>query len=348
MTEWYYSDAQRQQHGPVGSEELASLHGRGLLAPDSLVWREGLSAWMLWREIMHEVVSGTTSPSTVIPAAPADTEAAATADPFAAPAPADADPFAIAEPSPAPAAPTGGDDAFRPYAIAEASPYAPPRASVAGRDAGYVAGGRVVHAGLWKRLAASVIDSFVTTILTYALLIPLMLISFGSMGAMGAMGTDGDSPFAAGASVAMMLLMYPIMFAIPSLYFGWMQSSSTQASLGKMAIGIKVVRGDGTRVSFWRAFLRSLFYVVFGAVTCGLGVLISGLMAALTERKQALHDMVCDTLVVDKHAFTEHPEWQREELGVVTIVILVLFALLFVGIFAVYAIMGAMMLGMGN
>lgn len=343
MTEWYYSDAQRQQHGPVGSEELASLHGRGLLGPDSLVWREGLSAWMPWREIMHEVVSGTTSLSTAIPAATADTEAAATADPFAAPAAP-----AAAEPSPAPASPTGGDDAFRPYAIAEASPYAPPQASVAGRDAGYVAGGHVVHAGLWKRLAASVIDSFVTTILTYALLIPLMLISFGSMGAMGAMRADGDNPFAAGASVAVMLLMYPIMFAIPSLYFGWMQSSSLQASLGKMAIGIKVVRGDGTRVSFWRAFLRSLFYVVFGAVTCGLGVLISGLMAALTERKQALHDMVCDTLVVDKHAFTEHPEWQREELGVVTIVILVLFALLFVGLFAVYAIMGAMMLGMGN
>lgn len=341
MTEWYYSDAQRQQHGPVGSEELASLHGRGLLAPDSLVWREGLSAWVPWREIMHEVVSGVASTPTAIPAASPDTDAAATADPFAAPAAGEPFPIADAVPATAPA----GDDAFRPYAIAEASPYAPPQASVAGRDPGYVAGGHVVHAGLWKRFAASVIDSFVTTILSYALLIPLMLVGFGSMGAMGA---NPDNPFAAGASVAMMLLIYPILFAVPCVYFGWMQSSSLQASLGKMAIGIKVVRGDGTRVGFWRAFLRSLFYVVFGAVTCGLGVLISGLMAALTERKQALHDMVCDTLVVDKHAFTEHPEWQREELGVVTIVILVLFGLLFVGMIAVYAIMGAMMLGMGN
>jgi uncharacterized RDD family membrane protein YckC len=335
MTEWYYSDAQRQQQGPVGSDELASLHGRGLLAPDSLVWREGLAAWVPWREIMHEVVSG---------ASPA-----MSTDPFAAPAPAIADPFAIVEPSPAAAAPSASDDAYRPYAIAEASPYAPPQASISSLDAGVVAGGRIVHAGLWKRFAASVIDSFITTILTYALLIPLMLLSFGSLGALGAMGAEGDSPVAAGASVAMLLLMYPIMFAIPSLYFGWMQSSSMQASLGKMAIGIKVVRGDGTRVSFWRAFLRSLFYVVFTTVTCGLGALISGLMAALTERKQALHDMIFDTLVVDKHAFTDHPEWQREELGTVTIVILVLFGLLFVGIIAAYAIMGAMMLGgMGN
>ncbi|MFD0724518.1 RDD family protein [Lysobacter brunescens] len=344
MTEWYYSDAQRQQQGPVGSEELASLHGRGLLAPDSLVWREGLAAWVPWREIMHEVVSGAAPAATRTDVSAADIAPASdmpAAEPFAA---ASGSPFG--DPSPAAPTPAAADDAFRPYAIAEASPYAPPQASVSGVDAGYVAGGHVVHAGLWKRFAASVIDSFVTTILTYALLIPLMLVGFGSMGAMGA---GGDNPFAAGASVAMMLLVYPIMFAIPSAYFGWMQSSSLQASLGKMAIGIKVVRGDGTRVSFWRAFLRSLFYVVFGTVTCGLGVLVSGLMAALTERKQALHDMVCDTLVVDKHAFTDHPEWQSEELGTVTIVILVLFALLFVGMIAAYAIMGAVMLGgMGN
>ena len=342
MTEWYYSDAQRQQQGPVGSGELASLHGRGLLAPDSLVWREGLPGWVPWREIMHEVVSGDT------PATLAGTGGTPAPDPFAAPEPAPAaDPFAIAEPS-LRAAPTASpaDDAFRPYAIAEASPYAPPQATVSGIDPGYVAGGRVVHAGLWKRFAASVIDGFITTILSYAILIPVMLVGFGSM---GAMSDGGDNPFAAGAGMAVVLLMYPILFTVPSIYFGWMHSSSTQASLGKMAIGIKVVRGDGTRVSFWRAFLRSLLYVVITLVTCGLGVLVSGLMAALTERKQAPHDMVCDTLVVDKHAFTEHPEWQREELGTVTIVILVLSALLFIGVIAAYAIMGAMMLGgMGN
>jgi len=341
MTEWYYSDAQRRQQGPVGSEELASLHGRGLLAPDSLVWREGLAAWVPWREVMHEVVSGGT------PATLAGTGDTTGSDPFAAPeGMAASDPFAVAGSSPAGSTPSVADDAFRPYAIAEASPYAPPQASVSGVDAGVVTGGRVVHAGLWKRFAASVIDTFVTIILTYALLIPIMLIGFGSIGALGA---DGDNPFAAGAGVVFALLFYPIAFAVPCVYFGWMQSSSLQASLGKMAIGIKVVRGDGTRVSFWRAFLRSLFYAVFTAVTCGLGVLISGLMAALTERKQSLHDMVCDTLVVDKHAFTDHPEWQREELGTVTIVILVLFGLFFAGIIAAYAIMGAVMLGgMGN
>lgn len=63
--------------------------------------------------------------------------------------------------------------------------------------------------------------------------------------------------------------------------------------------------------------------------------MIGFIMAAFTERKQALHDMMCDTLVVDKWAFTEHPELQQRGLGTVTIVILVLAALAMVALFGV-------------
>lgn len=218
-------------------------------------------------------------------------------------------------------------------------PYAPPSAQLTSTQS-FVTGGRVVQAGLWKRFAASFIDNIVTTVLSYALMIPLMLIGVGMMGAGGS-----DNPMAAGAGLAAILVMYPILILAPCVYFGWMQSSSMQASLGKLAVGIKVVRTRGERAGFWRNFLRSLAYVLFSALTCGLGVLISALMVAFTERKQALHDMMCDTLVVDKWAFTAHPERQREELGTVTIVILVLAAVVIVGAIAMYAVMGAMMLG---
>lgn len=217
------------------------------------------------------------------------------------------------------------------------APYTPPTADLASFQP--VVAGHLVHAGLWKRFAASFIDSIVTTIISYALMIPLMLIGVGVMGAGGS-----DNPFATGAGLASMLAIYPVLFLAPCVYFGWMQSSSLQASLGKLAVGIKVARTDGQRMSFWRGFLRSLAYLVFTMVTCGLGVLISGLMVALTERKQALHDMLCDTLVVDKWAFTAHPERQREELGVVTIVILCLAGLAIVGSIAIYAVMGLMLM----
>ena len=114
-----------------------------------------------------------------------------------------------------------------------------------------------------------------------------------------------------------------------------------------MAVGARVVRGDGSPIGFGRAFLRYLAYVLFVVLTCGIGVLVSGLMVAFTERKQAPHDMLCDTLVVDKWAFTGHPERQQQGLGTVTVVVLVLFGLFLLGILALGLAMVAMIGSMG-
>jgi uncharacterized RDD family membrane protein YckC len=311
MTDWYYSDAQRTQHGPVTPGDLAALHTKGLLPADTLVWREGMSEWKPWREMIREVVAG---------GAPGDARAEALVK--------------AAEAAP-------DDGAYRPYAVAEPSPYAPPQARVQTQQ-DVVVGGRVVYAGLWKRFAAAFIDNFVTTALSYMLLIPFTLI-FGLSAA--GLASGNSNPFADGASIALIAVIYLIMILLPVVYFGWMHSSSYQASLGKMAVTIKVVRSDGQRITFWRGFLRHLAYLLFTLFTCGLGVIVCGLMAAFTERKQALHDMICDTLVVDKWAYTDHPEWQREELGTVTVVILVLAGVVILGVIALYAVMGAVMLG---
>lgn len=307
MTEWYYSDASRTQRGPVSAADLAALHTKGLLPPETLVWREGMSAWKPWQEMIREVIAG---------GAPDDPRAEAL--------------VRAAEAAPQ-------DGAYRPYAIAEPSPYAPPKANVE-ESASVVHGGRVVYAGFWKRVAASFIDSFVTTALTYIVQIPLMLL-FGV--GMAGVGNSAD-PFGTGVGVAMFVMIYAVSIGIPLLYFSWMHSSSNQASLGKMAVGIKVVRGNGERISFWRAFGR-YWAMIPSAVILGIGFV----MAGFTERKQALHDMICDTLVVDKWAYTDHPEWQREELGTVTVVILVLAGLLVAGLIAMFAAMGFMLASSG-
>ena len=305
MTEWYYSDAQRQQHGPVTPGDLAAMHTKGQLPPDTLVWREGMSEWKPWREMIREVVVGGLPD----------------------------DPRAEALVKAAEAAPDDG--AYRPYAVAEPSPYAPPQARVDERSA-VVGGGHVVYAGFWKRVAAYFIDYFVVTAITYALMIPVGIVAGVGIGA----SATSDDPFASGLGVVFLGLIYLISFTIPALYFAWMHASSHQATLGKMAVGIKLVRTDGERVSFWRAFGR-----LFATILSSLILMIGYLMAGFTERKQALHDMVCDTLVVDKWAYTDHPEWQREELGTVTIVILVLMGLAMLGLFALFATLGAMLAG---
>ena len=198
-----------------------------------------------------------------------------------------------------------------------------------------IAGGHVVYAGFWKRVAAYFIDYFVVTAITYAVMIPLAMI--GAVGLGGAASAGAEGPFATGAGVALLVVIYLAAILMPMLYFAWMHASTHQATLGKMAVGIKVVRSDGTRITFWRGVGR-----IFATILSSLILMIGYIMAGFTERKQALHDMVCDTLVVDNWAYTEHPEWQREELGTVTVVILALAGLAIVGFIALFAVMGAM------
>ncbi len=70
MIQWYYSDSDRNRHGPVSGRDLAELHTHGQLAPETLVWREGLSQWQPWHTLMAEVLA---------PAAPAAAPELATA-----------------------------------------------------------------------------------------------------------------------------------------------------------------------------------------------------------------------------------------------------------------------------
>jgi uncharacterized RDD family membrane protein YckC len=77
------------------------------------------------------------------------------------------------------------------------------------------------------------------------------------------------------------------------LYYALMESSAKQATVGKMALGIIVTDLEGRGIGFGRATGR-YFAKILSALILGIGFL----MAAFTERKQGLHDMVASTLVV--------------------------------------------------
>jgi len=98
-------------------------------------------------------------------------------------------------------------------------------------------------------------------------------------------------------------------------YYAGLHASRYQATPGKMVVGIKVVRTKGERLTLWRSIARA-FVMVFLGIGCFL--------AGVTERKRALHDMVCGALVVDKWAFTGKPKWQEKGLGIPAITILVM------------------------
>jgi uncharacterized RDD family membrane protein YckC len=74
-----------------------------------------------------------------------------------------------------------------------------------------------------------------------------------------------------------------------------MESSYLQATLGKMAIGIVVTDLEGKRISFARATGRH-----FAKIISGFILFIGYIMAGFTQKKQALHDLIADCLVVKK------------------------------------------------
>ena len=72
-----------------------------------------------------------------------------------------------------------------------------------------------------------------------------------------------------------------------------MESSSLQATLGKMIFGMKVMDLNGNRISFARATGRHFAKYISSAI-----LFVGYIMAGFTERKQALHDMLAGTLVI--------------------------------------------------
>ncbi len=84
------------------------------------------------------------------------------------------------------------------------------------------------------------------------------------------------------------------------LYWALMESSPQQATLGKMALGLRVTDLQGERLSFARASGR-----YFGKIISYLILCIGFMMSGWTEKKQALHDIMAGTLVVQKRSLPE-------------------------------------------
>lgn len=77
------------------------------------------------------------------------------------------------------------------------------------------------------------------------------------------------------------------------LYYAGMESASRQATLGKSLLGMTVTDLRGQHISFLHATGR-----YFAKFLSALILMIGYIMAAFTERKQALHDKLADTLVL--------------------------------------------------
>lgn len=205
------------------------------------------------------------------------------------------------------------------YGTNDHSPYAAPIAAITS-DETFVTGGEVIDAGFWKRVAALLIDSMIVGFSYYAVLIVAVVV----LGVGAAVFEDKQSGFGQIATFGLGALIYLLYPLVSALYYAGFESSTRQATLGKMAVGIKVTGLDGRRLSLGNALGRWA-----AALLNYLTILIGYLMAAFTTRKQGLHDLAAGTRVVDRWAYTSHPDWQVPGLGTVAKVVLILFGILY-------------------
>lgn len=149
------------------------------------------------------------------------------------------------------------------------------------------------YAGFWKRFLAYIIDAILLSIVYFVVLVPV--IGLFGLGAM----THAEDPSAAEgvimAAVGAYFLVVVLIMIAGWLYFALMESSSKQATLGKLALSIKVTDVNGNRISFAKATGR-----YFGKIVSGMILYIGFFMAGFTEKKQALHDIMAGCLVVNK------------------------------------------------
>jgi len=171
--------------------------------------------------------------------------------------------------------------------------------------------GAAVHAGFWRRCAAYVIDYAINFAIAFA------------VGAAAGFARPGAGP-ASSEPVGVLVGL-----VIGWLYFALQESSATQATLGKRALGIKVTDDYGRRIGFGRATGR-----FFGKLLSSLILAVGYMLAGWTERKQALHDMLAGTLVVFRGVQPGQPlpgvrppmPWYGWLLNILMIVLLVLAA----------------------
>jgi uncharacterized RDD family membrane protein YckC len=151
------------------------------------------------------------------------------------------------------------------------------------------------YAGFWLRFVAAFIDGLVLIIptgaigfLVFASMIPVIV------------RNQGNRALLMATILPHVFLFLVLLTAISWLYWGLMESSSGQATLGKKAMGLYVTDLSGEPVSFGRASGRFFAGRGVGSIPSigGLYFLVDCICAGITEKKQAVHDMITGCLVL--------------------------------------------------
>ena len=139
-------------------------------------------------------------------------------------------------------------------------------------------------AGFWLRFVAYWIDTGVAFVLYMIVAIPLALM----------LGVAMASQFSSRQLDVIGNLFGSVMWIVVHwLYFTLSESSARQGTFGKWLLGLEVADSSGYSIGFGHANVR-----YWSKLLSALPLLAGFFLAGITDRKQALHDIIAGTYVV--------------------------------------------------
>jgi len=148
---------------------------------------------------------------------------------------------------------------------------------------GAIVPGTMRFAGFWIRFLAKFIDGIVVGVVNMVISMAFTFLAMRSM-------TSGSI----GGTIGIQVVAWFIQMIIQGSYYVYFHGKFG-ATPGKMACKIKVIRADGSAITYGRAFGR-----FFGDMLSGIILCIGYIMAGTDDEKRALHDRLCDTRVIYK------------------------------------------------
>lgn len=256
---WYYARGD-QRMGPVDDTQIAALASTGQITGQTLVWREGMADWVPWSRVPRPLDLGDLDRSSATPV--------------------------VGEYGSRSCAECG-----RSFMADEMVNYE--KVLVCGeckpiffqrlREGGQLLSA-IKYAGFWIRACATLID----VCLIFVLTAPLELLQVWRVGSFQEY-MFGESSL---ADIGFTVLGGLVNIVIGLTYETWFVGKYA-ATPGKLILGLRVVRSDGSRLTYGRALGRS-----FASWLSQLTLCIGFLMAAFDDQKRTLHDHICDTRVV--------------------------------------------------
>lgn len=258
--QWYYA-INGQRLGPVAQAEFEKLVTDGVVKAETLVWRQGMPEWQPYAQ----AGAGATTPPPAADAAGADdgTEVCAVSG--------------------------------KRYPRREMVNFEGKWISAEHRDEffqrqreGVVQPGAFVYGNFWPRFGAKLIDGLILGVVGVVINVVLGVLLLNNANYFGGLVK------VAGTSKALQFqIVSNLVGVLLAVSYAWFFISRYSATPGKMALGLKIVRPDGSPLSTGRIIGRH-----FAEWLSGIILAIGYIMAASDPERRALHDRICDTRVI--------------------------------------------------